>query len=360
MIWIKRNLSFVLGSLAALVLTLLAGWYLYDQWDQNNTASEKLKTQYEALDHLMRANPHPGYPGPNKVDNLALANEQRGELRAWIEKVRQENFKPIALPIRRLSGEDLSRNMARVLSELRLQAREANVHLPQPDWPFSFSAEVKLLSYVQSSVQPVATQLSEVQAICEVLFKARINSLESIQREAVAFEDRAPGAVASDYLLGVGTVTNDLPAAADGSPLRVTLTPYQIAFRSSSAELAAVIAGFANSPHVFAIRSISVDPVPSSLLSMPVAPPPPINPAPATPPPTSYPQPGQPRPPGSWPPGSRPPPGQPWPMPAPAAVESAAATNVPVYKPGTRGGLPVVLDEKQLQTTMVVVLIKPQ
>ena len=34
--WIKRNLYFVIGSLAALVLMGLAGYYLYSKWQLNN------------------------------------------------------------------------------------------------------------------------------------------------------------------------------------------------------------------------------------------------------------------------------------------------------------------------------------
>lgn len=34
--WIKRNLYFLVGSLVAVALMGLAGWYLYSKWQLNN------------------------------------------------------------------------------------------------------------------------------------------------------------------------------------------------------------------------------------------------------------------------------------------------------------------------------------
>ena len=36
MSWIKRNLFFVIGSVVALALMGLAGWFLYTKWNLNN------------------------------------------------------------------------------------------------------------------------------------------------------------------------------------------------------------------------------------------------------------------------------------------------------------------------------------
>ena len=40
--WIKRNLYFLIGSLVALALMGLAGWYLYSKWQLNNEFLGKL------------------------------------------------------------------------------------------------------------------------------------------------------------------------------------------------------------------------------------------------------------------------------------------------------------------------------
>ena len=49
MSWIKRNLLFVIGSLVALILMGLAGWFLYTKWGLNNDVLASLNTDYAEL-----------------------------------------------------------------------------------------------------------------------------------------------------------------------------------------------------------------------------------------------------------------------------------------------------------------------
>ena len=58
--WIKRNLYFLIGSLVALALMGLAGWYLYSKWQLNNDILGKLDEQYAELKRLNRAEPPSG------------------------------------------------------------------------------------------------------------------------------------------------------------------------------------------------------------------------------------------------------------------------------------------------------------
>ena len=95
--WIKRNLYFLIGSLVALALMGLAGWYLYSKWQLNNEILGKLDEQYAKLKRLNKQNPH---PGSGKVDNIKAAKEQQQELRAYIQKARQyfQRCPPIPVP----------------------------------------------------------------------------------------------------------------------------------------------------------------------------------------------------------------------------------------------------------------------
>jgi len=75
--WIKRNLYFLIGSLVALALMGLAGWYLYSKWQLNNTILGSLDEQYATLRRLYEQKPH---PGSDKVDNIKAAKDQQQEL----------------------------------------------------------------------------------------------------------------------------------------------------------------------------------------------------------------------------------------------------------------------------------------
>src|SRR5215213_9358794 len=88
MSWIKRNLYFLIGSLSALVLMGLAGWYLFSNYQRNNQMLEKLNEQYNTLNELNNQNPHPGNM-PKGPDNIQAAREQQVQLRDFIGKTRK-------------------------------------------------------------------------------------------------------------------------------------------------------------------------------------------------------------------------------------------------------------------------------
>jgi hypothetical protein len=102
-------------------------------------------------------------------------------------------------------------------------------------------AQRDLVKFSPAAWEPLAAQLGEVKTIAEILFAARVNSLDGIQRVRVS-DDDASGPQA-DYF-DDHSVTNNL----------AVLTPYQITFRSFSPEIAQVLAGFASSPHGFIVK----------------------------------------------------------------------------------------------------------
>jgi hypothetical protein len=318
MIWIKRNLFFLIGSLVAMVLMGLAGWYLYTKWQRNNSVWSELNVQLEALDHLSKEKPHPG-SGP--IDNIAAAKTQREQLDSWTGKAK-ESFKAIPpippIPNRRppIVAQDFKGSLDRTIGLLQREARAAGVSLPQADYAFSFAVQKDSLSFIgwQTNLAPLAVQVGEVKTICEILFQAKPNSLGGLRRERIAPEDRGAKAQDIDYL-ETSTVTSQYASFA----------PYELTFSCFSSELAAVLAGFANSPNGLIVKTINVEPVPES-----------------------------------------------------QAVEGGAAMGAGLgYRAGmldpsggaavrtpavaagvTAGGLPTVLKEKQLQVTMVVQVVK--
>jgi hypothetical protein len=352
--WIKRNLYFLIGSLVALVLMGLAGWYLYSKWQLNNEVLGKLDEQYAELKRLNEQNPH---PGSGEVDNVKLAKEQQKELRAFIQKARQyfQLCPPIPVPESgKLTSQEFSSALSRTLDQMQRDATKASVTLPPKDstgqpYSFSFAAQSKSLAYAPASLAPLSVQLAEVKAICTVLVQAKVNSLDNIRRERVSDDDlKGPQ---TDYLTEK-SVTNEL----------AVLSPYEVTFRCFSSELAAVLAGFAASPCGLLIKTINVESAPAAaagteafapaVTATPYAPP---MPSPGVSPSLMAERYGM-R--GRGGPGMAfserygmrgglPPTAQPYAPPvAPAA-------------PASRGGLPISLDEKQLKVTLVLNAVKP-
>ncbi|MCU0782826.1 MAG: Amuc_1100 family pilus-like protein [Verrucomicrobia bacterium] len=260
MAWIKRNLFFIIGAVAAVALLGFAGFYNFKGWKHNADAREELNKAYE---EIKRLNNQPIHPGFGKVDNIKLAREQQKEIRDVFAGAARNFQSPAAIPdTTNVTSGEFTAALRRTVDQLTREAARASVLLP-PDFKFSFSQQFRLLNFAPGSLKPLAVQLGEVKALCDVLIKARVNHLDGIQRERISTDDLT------------GPQTEYVEFHSQTNELAV-LTPYQITFRSFSPELAQVLAGLANSPNAFVVKGLNVEPaaatVAESPLDAPVAP----------------------------------------------------------------------------------------
>ncbi len=294
MAWIKRNLFFFISLVVALLLLAAAVVYDLHSLGDNSTAKDKLNEIYSTLKEMSGGG---GYSwGNDKINNIQAAKDQTGQLLNWMKKT-EDYFKPIA-PIPN-SSEVRSGVFAAVLhqtiDQLQHEAADDGVQLP-PMYNFSFKAQSSSVKFASGSLEPLAVQLGEVKAISEILFAARVNSLDGVQRVRLSDDDTA--GPQADYVTDV-PVTNNL----------AILTPYAVTFRSFSGELASVLAGFAASPHGFIVTRINVSPAGQSAQA--------------------------------------------------GAGPSGLPTVTSPFAPGAgRGGLPTVLNEHLLRVTLQVEIVK--
>jgi hypothetical protein len=174
-----------------------------------------------------------------------------------------------------------------------------------PQYGFSFEAERTLVKFAPGSLEPLAEQLGEVKTISEILYAAKINSLDGLRRVRVSDDDvRGPQ---SDYL-DESAVNNNL----------AIFRPYEVTFRCFSQDLASVLSVFASSPYEFVVKDINVQTMATTA-------------APSASP-------------GGGMMGAQPPPNQP--------------AYQPPSAPVGRGGLQTVLDEHILSITMKIEVVK--
>ena len=246
MAWIKRNLAFVIGGVVALALLVAAGFYIYQSWNQNDAAREKLNETYKALDALTKKTPS---PGNDKVNNTQIAVDQQKQLLQWMSSV-APFFQPIpAIPsaIGDSGNSAVFRSaLATTIKGLQDEAGSVSVGLA-PNYGFSFEAYRNQLNLSPASLAPLSLQLGEVKVLADILLAARVNALDSIQRLRISDSDAS--GPAGDYLDAVPT-TNDL----------AILTPYAVTFRSFTPEISQVLAGFATSKYALIVKSITVQP----------------------------------------------------------------------------------------------------
>jgi hypothetical protein len=253
--WVKRNLYFVIGATFAVLLLGLAGFYFYSKWKLNNLSGENLAAAYADWDRITKLNPS---PGNERVDNIRLAREHQEKVREALVRVRKQ-FVPIpAIPNSPNVGrEEFADALRTTVERLSREAAGSGVTLP-PQYNFTFNVQRTRVSFAQGSLQPLSVQLGEIRTICDVLFRAKINSLDGLRREPVSLDDQAGSA--TDYLEPqIVSVTNDL----------AVITPYSVTFRCFSTELGAVLSGFANLPHGIIVKSLNVEPGPVSAAPTP-------------------------------------------------------------------------------------------
>ena len=266
--WFKRNLFFAIGCILALGLLAAAGYYDYASWEHNQKAYDALHETYNNLAEKSKKKPS---PGDDKVNNIAAANDQTKQLKAWVDQTKKY-FQPVPrIPASGpLSNESFGHALTATIKQLQDAAAAANVQLP-PQYDFSFTTDVGRLKFADNSLEPLSAQLGEVKTISEIIFSAHVNALDGIQRVAVSDDDK--NGPQTDYL-------NDQPVTTDLG----VLTPYQVTFRGFSQEIAQVLEAFAASPHGFVVKTVSVQPASEAAMTAgadmgaapPIAPPAPV------------------------------------------------------------------------------------
>jgi len=349
--WIKRNLMFVIGGVITLVLMGLAGWYCYSGWNNNVQQKEEIAKAYEELNTLYSTKPSPG--DGRKVDNVKLAKEQQKEAEEFLQSLSRYLQEIPAIPARSgVSGQRFSAALQETITQLQREATNSSVIIPL-GYKFSFAKQATLVTFAPGSLDPLAVQLGEVRTICDVLNRAKVNSLDGIRRERVPGNPDDLSGAATDYL-DIASTTNEL----------AVISPYEITFHCFTPELAAVLAGFASSPYGLVVKAINVEPAATTLIDVAAAPYAPA--APVGYPPAGYPPQrmagramgeegagvpnryGG----GASPYGTPSPYGNPYAAAQPAAQPGAYATAA------AKPGLQTFLKEKQLKVTLLLHVIK--
>jgi hypothetical protein len=236
MVWIKRNLFFVVSTVVGLLLTGYCAWLLYNSLSENSGVSEEYKTTYSSLEAMRQKSP---YPDPSNIQ-AAKADQER--VRLFLADFRK-SFAPFpAPPVKDEKG--FKTYLEDTLIRFRSEATNAGVLLP-PDYSFAFSGLMGKLTYPPANIGPWMQELEEIDAILDILYRAKINYLGGLQRVPVAMDDIGTG-----DLLAAATVTNQWGI----------VTPYTIMFRGFSTEIAAVTEGFARSSNCFIVQAIAVGP----------------------------------------------------------------------------------------------------
>lgn len=252
MAWIKRNLYFLAGTAIAAAMLGLAGYYCYSKWSLNKGNDDQLTTAYEDWKRIIN---QPVGPGNDKVDNIKIAREEQEKVRQMIQRLRSHfvHIQPIPNSANgTVSGLDFQRALSTTIGRMSREAANSGVKI-QTNYYFSFQAERDQLNFEPGSLGPLSERLGHIRFICDVLFKAKINSLLSVRRERVSQYDNQS---VTDYL-DIPSVTNEF----------AVLVPYEVRFECFSAELGEALAGFGNVSNGIIVKAINIERSPDSAVA---------------------------------------------------------------------------------------------
>lgn len=237
--WIKRNLVFVAGGGMALILMGVAAFFLFSNLQKDKAVTEELNQQISELRRISEQEVH---PGTESVDNIGAAKKQEQQMHEFLGEARKL-FVPVPT-YQKTDDRGFNNLLGLTIDELQNGASNAGVVL-QPQYAFTFQAQRGKLTFAPGSIEPWTAQLSEIKAICNILYEARVNALEGLRRVPVSPDDPAGTA---DYL-STTIVTNDISI----------VTPYEVTFRSFSGELGAVLDGILRSTNCLIVKTINVE-----------------------------------------------------------------------------------------------------
>lgn len=235
--WIKRNIFLLIGGLVALGLLGYAGYFSFARKELVDEVTNQLNAQTEELKRLTTRDP---YPNESNIDS---AKQEQLREAALIEKARKF-FTPVS-SFTNLDSAAFKNYLETTIFQLDRDAKDAGVELPAK-FDFTFGPQRKRVDFTADTLVPLATRLAEIQALCEILYNARIHALSALRRIPVAKEDDG----AADYLIGKKPTTNTVTGTIS--------SPYEIVFQGFTSEIAGVLDGFAHSPHCFIVKNVDV------------------------------------------------------------------------------------------------------
>ena len=224
-----------------MLLTGYCAWlFAHDVSDNADVVKEYVDDlgQFDAL----RTNTRVPYPSD---ENIQHAKEDLGQVKALVDEL-HKTFVPFPAPPA-LDVKGFSEYLENTIFDLRTKATNAEVGVPD-DFAFGFTDQRGKLNYPRECIPLWMQQVAEIKSLCDILYRARINSLISVRR--------VPVSESNDMIVSVNDL---LPSRTTPTPYG-TATPYKIEFRSFSRELAAVMEGLARSSNFMSVKNMVVRP----------------------------------------------------------------------------------------------------
>lgn len=302
--WVKNNIGLVIGGLLALFLMILAGGFLYTQMKAEGSAQSNLEMGFTDLRKLLTRNPHPGDPEKG-VDNIGAVKTEQERLSSNLLLPLRKLFKPFVVP-KDLDNFKFKSLLEEKVASMQRAAERSGTDLPMEGdtkYSFSFSDIRPKVDFASETLAPMAFQLLQIEALSQVLFDAKVHSINAIQRHEI--HEPEEDETGEQDVYGTASQTNVDPYAGmhssyssnpyssnsyssnpysspygsstswfgetenyisdeeitttTNSLTGAIISPFQLGFQCFASELSAVMSGLNDSEYFFRIRWMAVE-----------------------------------------------------------------------------------------------------
>ncbi len=245
MAWVKRNLIFVIIIAVGLIATGYCAYLLTTILAANAGVNGDYTSALDQLHTAQQATP------PPSKENIQAAKADQERVHEFLGSFRKA-FAPFPI-VATTDDRGFVEHLQLTLRQFAAEATNAGVQLP-PDYGFSFAQQRQKVSFPPDCIPTWMQELEEVKMILRILYTAKINYLEQIQRVPACPDD-----ISGDDCLNTTSISNRWGM----------VTPYKVSFRGFSTEVASVLAGFADSSNCFLVKYVDVRPSNAALPPVP-------------------------------------------------------------------------------------------
>jgi hypothetical protein len=253
MAFIKKHLVLLIAAVVSLGVLAYAVIFVQQKKEADAAVSASVDEAAEQFRQLLQRKVH---PGNEKVNNIEIAKGEVVKMRSFMDEMREYLKGPQIAT--NLNNQMFRAKLDTTVAELRRQAEEAGVTLPNTNFWFTYGQYKTTVDFKNDAVG-LAAELEDIRAMMRVVYDARVHALVGLKRVPVAESDNFG---TFDYIPNRYPKTNDWAIT----------TSYEMTFQGFSSELARVMEGLANAKQCFVVKSVGVAQAPEERKPTPAAP----------------------------------------------------------------------------------------
>ena len=255
MTFFRKYMGLLVGGAIALVLVIVVSVLLFKFRSEYARVQSDLQASLMTLERLHQRSPFPN------VDNVARVRENLYELEEYLDMLLG------TLSRQQIVSEDMERaafpsEIERTVRRLRASASEKEIRLAE-GLAFGFDRYAAGNLPSQEHVPRLVVQLRTVEALCSLLFDARISELVSVEREVFDVERTQeelfdPGAVRRPGRAPAVVAAPATRVAPEGVEGLYTKERYTLTFFASDQAVRDAVNSMIESPMLMIIRNLEM------------------------------------------------------------------------------------------------------